>query len=103
MPRLVLWSLGWVTISSILVSSTVLAAPGQMYQGRIAAVAAKSVTIISRQGDNLTFAVADGCMVMLDGKQVSLGMLGVGNTARITASSEGGTRVAKHIEARSLE
>lgn len=42
-------------------------------------------------------------MVMLDGKQVSLGMLGVGNTARITASSEGGTRVAKHIEARSLE
>ena len=103
MFRLSLVALGWWMISSTLLSTVLLAAPPDMYQGRIAALGGKTVTLIGRQGDNLTFTVAGDCMVMLDGKQVSLGRLGVGNTARITASLEGGARVAKRIDARSLE
>jgi hypothetical protein len=98
-----LLALAGVTIPSTLLSAVLLAAPTEMYQGKIAAIGDKTVMLISREGDNLSFAVAADCMIMLDGKQVSLGMLGVGHMVRIAATLDGTTRVAKQIDARSLE
>ena len=103
MLKLPLSALGSALILSVVVASTLRAAPTEMYQGNIAAVGTKSIMLISRQGENLSFAVADDCMVMLDGKQVSLTMLGIGNTVRITAALDGTARVAKRIDARAVE
>jgi len=100
MAKFALLLTGFVALALTL-STTAQAAPVDLYQGKVAAIADKSIMFTSRGGETLTFAVSPDCMVMLDGKQVSLSMLGVGNTVRISATLEGGVRLAKQIDAHS--
>ena len=95
-------SAGMFTVSSA-ATPAVAAGPNEMYQGKIAAITDKGLTVVGRRGENLSFAVAADCMVLLDGKQVPVNVLGVGLTVQITAAIDGGVRIAKQIHARTLE
>lgn len=92
-----------IAITAAITSNVALAAPDEMFQGKIAAIGDRMITVITRRGENVSFAVPVDCMIRLDGKQVSLTMLGMGNTVFVSAIRERGNYTAKHVEARSIE
>jgi hypothetical protein len=78
-------------------------APAEMYSGRLAAVGAKAITVVVKQGDNLAFLVDDKCAITLDGKPASIGMLAVGHRVQLVAAERGSDHVATRIDAVSGE
>lgn len=93
--------IGFVALVLVMFSTRAQAGQVDLYQGKIASIEAKSIMLVSRRGENLAFTVGPNCMILLDGKQVPLSTLGVGNTVRISATFEGGVRLAKEISAQS--
>lgn len=92
-----------ITITVALTSNVAVAAPDEMFQGKIAAIGDRMITVVTRRGENVSFVVPIYCMIRLDGKQISLTMLGMGNTVFVSAMRERGNYTAKHVEARSVE
>lgn len=83
---------------------TSLAAPtDDVYQGRIAAVSKGSVSIVDKQGENVTFLIGADCKIMRDGKPSEATMLGMGDRVQITAKEDTGKLVAATISAFSAE
>lgn len=81
-----------------------LAAPADdVYQGRVAAVSKGSVSIVDKQGENVTFLIGADCKIMRDGKPSEATMLGMGDRVQITAKEDAGKLVAATISAFSAE
>ncbi len=93
-----------VMVASGALRITSLAAPtDDVYQGRIAAVSKGSVSIVDKQGENVTFLIGTDCKVTRDGKPSEAMMLGMGDRVQITAKDEVGKLVAAVISAFSAE
>lgn len=79
------------------------AAPDDVYQGRIAAVSKGAVSIVDKQGENVTFLIGSDCKITRDGKPSEALMLGMGDRVQITAKEETGKLTASAISAFSAE
>jgi len=82
-------------------SHVAYAAPLQeTFEGRIAAVSAKAITVLTKKGENVEIMIADDCLITINGMPVMRNDLGVGQMAIISAVQEGTTHVAKRISVR---
>ena len=85
-------------------SESANAAPvNEPYQGKIAAVSDKGITLVGKGGDNIAFLLATDCAITFDGKPVEIGKLAVGQLAKITAVNQGTDKIAKRIEVHTSE
>lgn len=93
-----------VMVASGALRVTSLAAPtDDVYQGRIAAVSKNSVSIVDKQGENVTFLIGADCKITRDGKPSEALMLGMGDRVQITGKEDAGKLVAAAISAFSAE
>lgn len=75
----------------------------EVYRGRVAAVTKNSVSIIDKQGENVTFLIGAECKIMRDGKPSEALMLGMGDRVQISAKEDAGKLAALVISAFSAE
>jgi len=93
--------LAGLTLCAVAGSRVAFAAPLQeTFEGRIAAVSAKAVTVLTKKGENVEIMIADDCLITINGTPVMRSELGVGQMVIISAVQEGTTHVAKRIDAK---
>jgi len=99
--------------AAVLVATSVFANPGaaptgaaradDMFEGRVILSSKAMLTIVAKNGDNVSFAISSSCKITRDGKQSNAEMIAPGDRVMIAASTEGERRVANLITARSAE
>jgi hypothetical protein len=80
-----------------------LAPSSDMFEGRITAASKSAVSIVDKQGENVTFLIGADCKVMRDGKPSEAMMLGVGDRVNIVGRDEAGRVMAVKIDAYSSQ
>ncbi|MCE9607143.1 MAG: hypothetical protein K8U03_19840 [Planctomycetia bacterium] len=96
---------------AVLVTSVFAAPPApvsavkadDMYEGRVVLSTKAALTIVAKNGDNVTFAIASSCKITRDGKPSNAEMIAPGDRVQIVASTEAGRNVANTITARGAE
>lgn len=87
-----------------LVGASGAAGDSEPYEGKIAAVGAKAITVLAKNGDNVEFAIPADCKITVDGQPSTADKLAVGLSVKIQSTkSADGTILAKRIDALSAE
>lgn len=74
-----------------------------MYDGRVILSTKAMLTIVAKNGDNISFAISSSCKITRNGKQSDAEMIAPGDRVQISATVESGRNVANAISARAAE
>ncbi|MGC3969849.1 MAG: hypothetical protein QM775_21715 [Pirellulales bacterium] len=80
-----------------------LAPTDDAFEGRITAASKSAVSIVDKQGENVTFLIGVDCKITRDGKPTEAMMLGVGDRVTVVGRDESGKFVAVKIDAYSVQ
>ena len=74
-----------------------------MFEGRVVLSNKAMLTIVAKNGDNVSFAISSSCKITRDGKASSADMIAPGDRVMIAATTDAGRNVANIITARAAE
>lgn len=74
-----------------------------MFEGRVVLSNKAMLTIVAKNGDNVSFAISSSCKITRDGKASSADMIAPGDRVMIAATTDSGRNVANIITARAAE